>query len=406
MNSLTITKQQARRFLLTHQGLWPARRYSGKEGVLEYIRHVGCIQYDPLDIVGRNAELALQSRVAGFRAQQLEELLYNDRQLLDGWDKNMSIYLLEDWPFFRRHREAASRNPRLNPAPLLAALPEILSEIETRGPLSSRHLAHDQRIDWPWAPARLGRAALENLYWRGGLVIHHKERTRKVYDLAQRHIPERLRMAPDPHGSEEAYHDWHLMRRIGGVGLLWDRSGDAWLGLSSIKGKERKAALARLMARGLLEQVYVDGIAWPFYLRSTDRPRLEEACNNAASPPEAAILAPLDNLLWDRRLVKELFGFDYRWEVYKPAKEREHGYYVLPVLHGDRFVARFEPGRDKTSGALVIKNWWWEPDFTPTKPFQADLCRCFERFIGYLGTGEIRIERETRAKENLEWLRQ
>ena len=357
-NSSTITREQTRRFLLAHQGLWPANRYSGKSGVLDFIRHVGCIQFDPLDIVGRNAELVLQSRVGGFLPGMLQELLYQDRQLLDGWDKNMSIYALEDWPFFHRHREAARQSRGLNPEPVVAALPGILREIEERGPFSSLDLNLDQIIDWSWAPTRLGRAALESLYFRGELVIHHKVRTRKVYDLAHRQIPEQLRRVAAPHGSEEQYHDWHLLRRIGGVGLLWDRSSEAWVGLSRIKGKERKAALARLIGRGELEVVAVEGIRWPFYLRTQDRTRLAEVMDSTP-PPRAIILAPLDNLLWDRRLVQELFGFDYRWEVYKPVHERKYGYYVLPVLHGDRFVARFEPGRDKRSGALLIKNWWW-----------------------------------------------
>lgn len=110
------------------------------------------------------------------------------------------------------------------------------------------------------------------------------------------------------------------------------------------------------------------------------------------TPVRASVLAPLDNLLWDRRLVQELFAFDYRWEVYKPVTERQYGYYVLPVLYGDRFVARFEPGRDKKSRALVIKNWWWEPGVRRTKKLHLELQRCFQRFARYLGVERIQIE--------------
>ena len=102
-------------------------------------------------------------------------------------------------------------------------------------------------------------------------------------------------------------------------------------------------------------------------MRSQDVSLLDIACAQPSSPPEAAILAPLDNLLWDRRFIKELFDFYYVWEVYKPVKERLYGYYVLPVLYGDHFIARFEPGRDKESGALVIKNWWWEESVEATE---------------------------------------
>jgi uncharacterized protein YcaQ len=116
------------------------------------------------------------------------------------------------------------------------------------------------------------------------------------------------------------------------------------------------------------------------------------------------ILAPLDNLLWDRRLVKELFDFDYIWEVYKPVAERRYGYYVLPILYGDQFVARFEPGRDKKSGALLIENWWWEDGVNPSEKMQSELRRCFERFLGILGTDDLRMDSKIAEQAGLDWL--
>ena len=98
MVSLTLTNEQARRVILSHQGLWPPYEREGKAGVLGTIRRVGCIQFDPLNIVGRNPELVLQARVTDFAPLMLQELLYEDRALVDGWDKNMSIYPVEDWP--------------------------------------------------------------------------------------------------------------------------------------------------------------------------------------------------------------------------------------------------------------------------------------------------------------------
>ena len=96
MPPISLTHSHARRFLLTYHSLWPPRSLNGKEGILDYIRRVGCIQFDPLDIAGQNAELVLQSRVSDFQSGMLRELLYHDRQLLDGYDKNMAIYPLED----------------------------------------------------------------------------------------------------------------------------------------------------------------------------------------------------------------------------------------------------------------------------------------------------------------------
>ncbi len=406
MKKLTITRQQARRFILAHQGLWPPRELEGKSGILEYIRRVGCVQFDPLNIVGHNQELVLQARVSDFRPSMLRELLYKDRELLDGWDKNMAIYCTGDWPYFHRNRESARDSLGNSSRPAISILSQVRKAIEEQGPLSSIDLNYDEAVDWSWAPTRLARAALESMYFWGELVIHHKIHTRKVYDFASRHLPEELLLAPDPNKTEEQYHDWYVLRRIGGIGLLWNKSGDAWLGISGLKSKERNEALARLIRRGKVVEIRVEGVEPPFYIRSEDQPVLDQSLEMepGSLSPRAAILAPLDNLLWDRRMVKELFDFDYRWEVYKPVAERRYGYYVLPILNGDRFVARFEPGRDKKSGALMIKKWWWEPGVSQSERMRLDLRHCFKQFLSYLGTDRLQIDSKTAEQEGLGWL--
>lgn len=102
--------------------------------------------------------------------------------------------------------------------------------------------------------------------------------------------------------------------------------------------------------------------------------------------------------MWDRNLVEQLFGFRYRWEVYKPAAQREFGYYVLPVLYGARFIARFEPGRNKTTGSLLIKNWWWEPDFKPDEAVTEALTKCFRRFCTFLEADSVELTAQAAAQ--------
>jgi len=404
MNKLTITKPQARRFLLTHQGLWPPYALKGKRGVLRYIRRVGCIQFDPLNIVGHNPELVLQARVSDFQPRMLRELLYAERKLLDGRDKMMSIYRVEDWPYFRRRRVSTRRRLGQRVEPVEAVLPQVRQAIEDRGPLSSLDLTFNQRVDWAWAPTRLARAALETMYFWGELIIHHKVHTRKVYDFATRYLPRNLLSAPDPNETEEQYHDWHVLRRVGGVGLLWSKSSEAWLGILRMKSLERNRTLQRLLSQGRVTEVHVEGIPAPFYIRTDDAFRLQQTLDADDRVPHATVLAPLDNLLWDRRLIREVFAFDYLWEVYKPVAERRFGYYVLPVLYGDRFVARFEPGREKPRGALVIKNWWWEANVQRSETLYASLRRCLKRFLAYLGTDRMIIDRTLVEREQLEWL--
>lgn len=400
-----LTNNQARRFILTHHGLGSGYIYKEKSGILDYIRRVGCIQFDPLNIVGNNPELVLQARVMEFKPAMLQELLYEDRKLLDGWDKNMSIYSVGDWPYFQRYRDHAQHRFGGDERPATQIMPQVRSAIEGRGPLSSIDLDFDQNVDWSWAPTRIARAALESMYSWGELVVHHRVHTRKVYDFANRHLPSDLLEAADPNQSDEAYHDWYVYRRVGAVGLLWNRASDAWLGMLGIKSPQRQAAFGRLLATDKLIEVQVENIDSPFYIRHEDRCNLEAINTIHSRRRRAVILAPLDNLLWDRRCIKALFGFDYVWEVYKPVAERRYGYYVLPVLYGDRFIARFEPGRIKDSGALVIKNWWWETGISPSKTMGLELARCIKRFLRFLGTKHLEIDERLIDQEGLHWLK-
>lgn len=390
--------------MLTHQGLCSPYEFDGEKGVLDYIKRVGCIQFDALNIVGRNPELVLQARIQDFRPSILYELLYQERQLLDGLDKQMSIYCVEDWPYFRRNREHALQSYGNDQRPIVPFLPQVRQKIEDHGPLSSSELNLNEIVKWSWAPTRLSRAALESMYLWGELVVHHKVNTRKVYDFSHRHIAKELLITPEPNETEDQYHDWYVLRRIGGIGLLWSKSGDAWRGIHGIRSQERQESLTRLLKQGKIIELQVDGIKNPLYIRTMDKPRLETVSGTGKLMPRAVILAPLDNLLWDRQLVKELFDFEYRWEVYKPVTERRYGYYVLPVLYHDRFVARFEPGRNRKSGALIIKNWWWEPGITPSAEMHTALRDCFERFLSYLGTDNIEVDRTLVTRECLDWL--
>lgn len=401
---IIITKSQACSFMLAYQGIGPPFQFQGKSGILEYMRRVNCIQFDPLNIVGHNQELVLQARMEEFQPQMLQELLYRERKLIDGWDKNMSIYPTEDWPYFQRSREAARVQLGNRHRPTAAILKKVRQQFEEQGPLTSADLGYDQTVDWPWAPTRLSRAVLESMYFWGELIIHHKVHTRKVYDLANRHISKELLEAPEPNKTVEQYHDWYVLRRIGSIGLLWNKSGDAWLGISGIKSQERYEALNRLLKRKKVIEVSVTGIKPSFYMRSEDQPRLDGIIKGEKIAVGGAILAPLDNLLWDRQLIKELFEFEYKWEVYKPVTERRYGYYVLPVLYKDRFVARFEPGRDKKNNALLIKNWWWEVEVKRTAKMNDNLRDCFQRFIRYLGAENVQVDETVLKQAGLDWL--
>lgn len=404
--TLTLSRADARRFILAHQRLWPPRRLRGKAGILDFIRHVGCIQFDPINVVGNNPHLVLQARVGDYRPPLLDELLYTDRQLIDGWDKAASIFLTSDWPYFARHRAANEEWHAERFELPMQIVDEVLAAIREGGPLSSLDLKEWDKVEWTWGnQVRLGRAVLEMLYGAGKLVVYDRTGTRRTFELAERVLPADLLVAPDPNSNYETYQNWHILRRVGGLGLANPRASEYWLGLLGVKTRERRAILARLVAGGDLVSAAVEDLPGHiFYLRAADLPTLEAVQSGGLSQPEATILGPLDNFVWDRDLLRWLFDFDYVWEVYKPVAKRKYGYYVLPVLYGGRFVARFDPAFDKKTRRLSIRNWWWEAGVEPDQIMRSALVACFRDFARYLDASQVELSEQVANGESLDWV--
>ena len=383
-----LTKKQACRFLLLKQGLLGDYRFRGETGVLEFVRQAGCVQFDPIDICGKNPELVLQSRVKGFTKDMLFALLYQQRQLVDFFDKNLSIFPVEDWKYFARTRSAHKAGGRSR-GEVAEVEEEIKARIRGGGPVCSADLNYDETVQWYWSDTRLSRAALETLYFRGELAIHHKKQNIKYYDLAENCIPAGIYAAPEPFPKDCDHLKWRVLRRVGGVGLLWNRASDAWLGIPDLKSGERDKAFSGLLAENKITEIQIEGIKEPLYCLTADLGLLQRAAGEERLKERCEFLAPLDNLLWDRRLIKALFGFEYKWEIYTPMQERKFGYYTLPVLFGERFIGRVEAVNDKKEKCLVIKNLWLEESVRETKRLKSALERCAKRFARFNGCKEV-----------------
>lgn len=397
---LTLTREQARRFILLHHGLLGEHRFAGREGALSFVRQAGCIQFDPVDACGKNAELTLQSRVKGFTKKMLSELLYEDRRLVDYPDKQLAILPVEDWPYFARYRQAAMECGRQF---------EGLAELEARakayiaehGPVDSDTLPIAGEIEWHsaihWSgnwhgKSNAARSVLEQLYSTGELVIHHKRGTRKAYDLAQRHIPQELLSAPDPLPDEQEHITWRVLRRIGAIGLLWNRPSDAWLGILNMSTDARNAAFDALLAQGEIFPVQVEGIRGALYCRERDRATLERAVSGERLKPRCEVIAPLDPMMWDRKLIRAVFGFEYSWEIYTPAPKRRYGYYVLPMVVGEGFAGRVEAVRDEKVSTLRVKHVWFEDGVRRTKKLEAAVGSAMRRLAKFNGCKEVMFE--------------
>lgn len=384
MEAYHLTNKQARVFLLRKQGLIGARKFEGEQGVMDFVRQAGCIQYDPIDVCGKNAELVLQSRIAGDVKGLLAALLYEQRELIDYFDKNLAILPASDWKYFSRYRKAYTEGGRSFDE-VNAVCEQIKRIIADRGPVCSSDIEFNDTVHWYWSDTKLSRAALETMYFRGELVVHHKKGTIKYYDLAGNCIPAEILSPPDPFEDELAHMRWRVKRRIGAIGLLWNRASDAWLNIWDMKTAQREEIFAMLLVANEITPVLVEGISCPLYCLSSDLPLLEEVMSCCDFAPRCELLAPLDNLMWDRKLICTLFDFDYKWEIYTPQAQRKYGYYVLPILYGEHFVGRIEPVREGKTGTLSVKNIWFEPGIMQTKKLNMEIDRTLVHFAKFNG---------------------
>ncbi|AEC02594.1 winged helix-turn-helix domain-containing protein [Parasphaerochaeta coccoides] len=392
--NLRISPAHAKNFLLTYHGLVGEPRFQGHEGIIGFVRQAGCIQFDPVDSCGRNADLVLQARIPDYRPSWLYNELYDNRRLVDYFDKNMAIFSIEDWPYFERMRKYFRAHPRLTPT-IRNACAEILRQIaDNGGVLTSQDADIPGKVDWSWAPTKLSRAALEALYFQGDLIIHHKVGTIKHYAPTREHIPAEILNVSEPHPHDGEYVAWHVKRRIGAVGMLWNRPSDAWLAIMGMSGETRKAAFSLLEQRGDIIPVHIDGLKDVLYIRREDEPLLQTCITKKNEVRRLEFIAPLDNIMWDRRLIEAFFGFSYKWEIYTPQADRKYGWYVLPVLWNGEFIGRIEMTADRKQKVLAVKGFWPEKTFSSSgkdnrRQFTAALEKRLEKFAAFNGCIDV-----------------
>ncbi len=409
MVPIEITKAQLRLFIVYYQGLIESDQQTSElspfDAVEALIKQIGCIQYDPLNVVGKNPDLVLQARIPGYKQGDIDYLLYEKRSLVDAWDKMMSIYSSEDLPKFKRLRDRKAieveNTLKYRGSEAATECTKLAIDIITeRGPLLASQIDFGNTTKGVWGHGKLSSATLDYLFNIGKLGIHSKRNTQKVYDLIENLQGVDLLGIVDPFESEESFVKWYVKRRIGGIGAYWAKSGGGWLGHFIGNAAIRRRLIAEMVEEGSLIKLHVTDMKEPFYMRTEDRPILEASLKLDVEKTKTTVkfIAPLDNLLWDRGLVKRLFDFDYVWEVYKPIRDRKHGYYVLPVLYGDKIIARFEPNLYRKGGPFTIDRWWWEAEVVVDDVILEACKQGILKFAEYLEATEIE------ASKLFEWI--
>lgn len=358
-----ISPAQARRFLVGQAGLFAVEHPRGHDGVRALLRRRRCIQLDPLDKIGTNADLVALARVDGIRRGDVYSALLPGHAF-EHFAKERCLLPSAAFPYYASQAietpwwRLQERMKRV-PAPVIEAVYDRVCE----GPVRASELPDFGQvapIDWHgWkSTSKAGSMALRILWTRCRIVVHSRAGRHKVYSL-----PEVSLGALQPPAGP--FDRWAVLERVEAAGLLAESDGPWWSMLSSI----RKTSLRdELVDEGAVERVQVAGsrrtyLAPPGFL------------DRAWPAPDGRmrILGPLDPLIWDRKLVHHAFGFEYLWEVYKPADKRRWGWYVCPLLYGDRLVGRIEAHVD--DGELKVDKLWREDAW----PGDEALDRCLER---------------------------
>ncbi|HEX3529120.1 MAG TPA: crosslink repair DNA glycosylase YcaQ family protein [Thermoanaerobaculia bacterium] len=390
-----VSAAAARRLLLDAQGLLDdPRRKATADSLHALIERIGFVQIDSINVVERAQHLTLASRLQGYRPALLERLLERDRRLFEHWTHDAAAIPAVWYPHwhhrFERYRRRVLEHPwwreRVGADPE-AIVAHVRARLRAEGPLMTRDFEDErpQGTDttwWGWKPAK---AALEYLWRVGEVAVARRVNFHKVYDLTERVLPH-LHAAPLPSPEENvAWACRSALERLG-VATPSEIAG-FW---NAVSLEEARDWCARAAARGEIVEVLAEALpgleAGSAPRRSYALPDWEErAAALPAAPPRLRILSPFDPILRDRARALRLFGFDYRFEAFVPAPQRRWGYYILPLLEGERLVGRLDPKLRRDEGVLEIRQVWWEPGVRLSKGRGAALEAAVERLAKLVG---------------------
>jgi uncharacterized protein YcaQ len=390
-----ISIETARRFILGRQGLWPGRRWQGLRGTERAMRTMEHLQLDPLGIMARAQDLMLHSRVVDYAIDDWARLTYGKRRFFD-WGGWLAVRPMEELPYWRNlmRRERENGHWRDVEHEHHETIVEMRHVLRERGTVANRdfEMAARKRTD-SYRGRKDSAVALYYLWRVGEAMVHHRERFERVYALTETIAPADLL---EPAGDAET--DAFMRRKhvafegispLTGSYTIIDKDGraisDAWR--------------RRAVEDGTLVELEVEGWRGPRWALAEDAADIEALARgrvprrwrarSATTTDEATFLAPLDPVS-ARKRAKPLFDFDYIWEVYTPAPKRKFGYYALPVLWGDRLVARFDGRLDRATSAFAILGLWLEDDALATDDAFIEAFACgVERMQRFLGAERV-----------------
>jgi len=402
MNLISVSKTTHRRFVMGVQGLWPGRRFSGKEGVAAALRQMDALQLDPLNVVARSQDIALHGRVLDYQPEHLYQVAYEERGFFD-YGGSLYLYPMSELPYWRTHmkrqgeqgrwKDFADGHPK--------TMEQVREALRVDGPLGNRDFKGNKRFENNYRGRKDTSLALYALWITGEVMVHHRDGFDRIYDLTERVAPSEF----NDSAPEQEAEDFFARKAISFLGLMresrWRVHFSKYI-QREVDLKEATERLSLLYEQEAIVPVRIEGSKENWIVLSEDLPALEtlEAGKvpsgwqplGPGTQDEVTFLAPLE-IVSARGRAKQVFDFEYVWEVYKPVEQRRWGYYVLPILYGDDLVARLDPKLDRKSKTLRINGFWLEEDAPVKEPAFADaLGKGLARFASFVEAGQVQID--------------
>lgn len=398
MKAPSIPLDQVTRLWLDRQGLATPRGATAltRDALTAHLERTGALQLDTINVVDRAHYLTLWSRFGPYDRERLDRWIYDERLAYEYWGHEASILPISHLPLGRR------RMRRFPPESWSgkkwwsvydtspASRRRVLKRLRQEGPLESTDFEHTDEEFGPDGPPggtmplpKEDKRTLKILWHQGRVAVARRRHFRCVYDLAERVYPEGAA------ASTAEFEDSWLFTGLAGNGIASERHLGNYFTAPDLGAADRRRVIARNLKKKRIVEVRVAGLRGAYYALPEHLETLEEL----PEPRGTTLVCPFDSLLWQRQRAEDLLGFRYRIEIYVPAKKREFGYYVLPILHDGRLVGRLDPKLHRDRGELEVKSLGLEPGFRRDRRFDRGLDEALDSLREFVGAERLRLPR-------------
>jgi Uncharacterized protein conserved in bacteria len=389
---IRTTKHGLRRFLLDKQQLLQPRsnEEASREQVLDMIRLLECVQIDPVAAVRANQHLVLSARIANYEPSLLNDLL-GEHKVFEYFANAACIIPMEHYPIFQPTR-LRIREHTLSAIDALQPVPkQVMDKLQQEGPLPARAFDSEIRVHGYWentnekTKTKATSHAINLLTDAARIRIVGREGNQRLFDLVSRSVPDELLRAAEELEMEEAQR-LMLIKYFRAYRVF--EPSDSRFGWLKLSAAERREAIRQFIQSGMVTEVAVEGLKHSYYVLSSDVEQVlarrdeavEEDSYLEAQAEEITFLPPLDNMLWSRKRLEDLFHFEYRWEIYTPADKRKYGYYAMPILAGDRLIGRMDPRLDRQENRLKVELLHFEPEIKVSAQLRKNVKKAIKQF--------------------------